>query len=158
MSDASHRFVHDDPKKIRSKHRRRILSLLSDGEATVSLLSSESGLRMPHVSAEISRMRVEGLATSDLPPGSRGARIRLTEDGWRALEDDEWSKVIELKEPSSNSDYCCVLSGRRKTNFVFFECSKRTLGADSKPNCDPNLRDYYVHKKQRGLLELGSSF
>ena len=110
MSDASHRFVHDDPKKIRSKHRRRILSLLSDGEATVSILSSESGLRMPHVSAEISRMRAEGLASSDLPPGSRGARIRLTEDGWRALEDDEWSKVIELKEPSSNSDYCCVLS------------------------------------------------
>ena len=110
MSDASHRFVHDDPKKIRSKHRRRILSLLSDGEATVSLLSSESGLRMPHVSAEISRMRVEGLVTSDLPPGSRGGRIRLTEDGWRALEDDEWSKVIELKAPSSNSDSCCVLS------------------------------------------------
>ena len=110
MSDASYRFVHDDPKKIRSKHRRRILSLLSDGEATVSLLSSESGLRMPHVSAEISRMRAEGLATSDLPPGSRGARIRLTEDGWRAIEDDEWWKVIELKEPSSKSDYCCVLS------------------------------------------------
>ena len=62
------RQVHDEPKKIRSKHRRRILSLLSDGEATVSLLSSESGLRMPHVSAEISRMRVEGLVTSDLPP------------------------------------------------------------------------------------------
>tara|TARA_B100000965_G_scaffold59511_1_gene45546 strand:+ start:179 stop:2806 length:2628 start_codon:yes stop_codon:yes gene_type:complete len=110
VSDASRRFVHDDPKKIRSKHRRRILSLLSDGEATVSILSSESGLRMPHVSAEISRMRAEGLASSDLPPGSRGARIRLTEDGWRALEDDEWSKVIELKAPSSNSDYCCVLS------------------------------------------------
>ena len=110
MSDASRTFVHDNPKKIRSKHRRRILSLLSDGEATVSLLSSGSGLRMPHVSAEISRMRDEGLATSDLPPGSRGARIRLTEDGWRALEDDEWSKVIELKEPSSNSEYCCVLS------------------------------------------------
>ena len=110
MSDASRRFVHDDPKKIRSKHRRRILSLLSDGEATVSILSSESGLRMPHVSAEISRMRAEGLASSDLPPGSRGARIRLTEDGWRALEDDVWSKVIELKAPSSNSDYCCVLS------------------------------------------------
>ena len=110
MSDASRRFAYDDPKKIRSKHRRRILSLLSDGEATVSILSSESGLRMPHVSAEISRMRAEGLASSDLPPGSRGARIRLTEDGWRALEDDEWSKVIELKEPSSNSDYCCVLS------------------------------------------------
>ena len=110
MSDASRRFVHDEPKKIRSKHRRRILSLLSDGEATVSLLSSESGLRMPHVSAEVSRMRAEGLATSDLPPGSRGARIRLTEDGWSALEDDEWSKVIELKAPSSNSDFCCVLS------------------------------------------------
>ena len=110
MSDASRRFIHNDPKKIRSKHRRRILSLLSDGEATVSLLSSESGLRMPHVSAEISRMRAEGLATSDLPPGSRGARIRLTEDGWRAIEDDEWWRVIELKEPSSKSDYCCVLS------------------------------------------------
>ena len=110
MSDASHGFDREEPKKIRSKHRRRILSLLSDGEATVSHLSSESGLRMPHVSAEISRMRGENIVTSDLPPGSRGARIRLTEKGWRALEDDEWSKVIELKTPSSNSDNCCVLS------------------------------------------------
>ncbi len=110
MSDASSRSDQNEPKKIRSKHRRRILSLLSEGEATVSILSSESDLRMPHVSAEISRMREEGLVASDLPPGSRGARIRLTEKGWEALEGDEWSKVLELKEIPSNLDYCCVIS------------------------------------------------
>ena len=110
MSDTSSEARQKMPKKIRSKHRRRLLSLLSDGEATVSELSIESNLRMPHVSAEIRRMREEDLATSDLPPGSRGAKIRLTELGWASLEEDEWSKVVVLTDLPVDRDSCCVLS------------------------------------------------
>ena len=86
MSDTSPVDRKKSPRKIRSKHRRRLLSTLAQGEATVSELSLESNLRMPHVSAEVKRLRDDGLATSDLPPGSRGARIRLTENCWDILD------------------------------------------------------------------------
>ena len=98
MSDTSPVDRKKTPRRIRSKHRRRILSILSQGEATVSELSLKSNLRMPHVSAEVKRMRDDGLATSDLPPGSRGAMIRLTESGWSLLENDEWSKILGLQD------------------------------------------------------------
>ena len=76
----------------------------------MSELAKDSGLRTPHASAEIRRMRGEGLVSSNLPPGSRGSMIQLTEAGWKALEDDEWSKVLDLEEIPSESGYCCVLS------------------------------------------------
>ena len=98
MSDTSELDRKKAPRKIRGKHRRRILSILAKGDATVSEISLESNLRMPHVSAEVKRMRDDGIASSDLPPGSRGARIRLTEIGWDILEDDEWSKILELPD------------------------------------------------------------
>ena len=98
VSDTSPVDRKKTPRRIRSKHRRRILSILSQGEATVSELSLKSNLRMPHVSAEVKRMRDDGIASSDLPPGSRGARIRLTEIGWDILEDDEWYKILELSD------------------------------------------------------------
>ncbi len=110
MSDASSKEFNSTPNRIRSKHRRRLLSRLSQGEATVSELAKESGLRTPHASAEIRRMRAEGIVSSNLPPGSRGSMIQLTEEGWKALEDDEWSKVLDLGEIPSESGYCCVLS------------------------------------------------
>jgi len=110
MSDTSPVDRKKSPRKIRSKHRRRLLSTLAQGEATVSELSLESNLRMPHVSAEVKRLRDDGLATSDLPPGSRGARIRLTENGWDILEDDEWSKILALQDLPVDSESCCVLS------------------------------------------------
>ena len=52
MSDTSELDRKKAPTKIRSKHRRRILSILAKGDATVSEISLESNLRMPHVSAE----------------------------------------------------------------------------------------------------------
>jgi DNA-binding transcriptional ArsR family regulator len=110
MSEPSYLYGQSVSKKIRSKHRRRLLSRLTEGEATVSELSSESKLRMPHVSAEIKRMREDGLATSDLPPGSRGARIRLTGRGWEVLESDDWSKVLGIQQLPLDRESCCVLS------------------------------------------------
>lgn len=110
MSEPSSVNRQKKPRKIRSKHRRRLLSRLAHSESTVSELSIDSNLRMPHVSAEIKRMRDEGLATSELPAGSRGAMIRLTESGWKTLEEDEWSKVLELHVLPVDRDSCCILS------------------------------------------------
>jgi len=110
MSDASPSKSHISPRRIRSKHRRRLISRLSTGDATVSQLASDSRLRMPHVSAEIRRLREEGLVSSDLPPGSRGARIRLTERGWISLENDEWSRLLKIEDIPSNKESCCIIS------------------------------------------------
>lgn len=110
MSDASNRDPKNTPRRIRSKHRRRIISRLSTGDATVSELASDSGLRLPHASAEIRRMREEKMVSSDLPPGSRGSRIRLTEKGWEAIEQDQWSKILELEDIPSSLESCCILS------------------------------------------------
>ncbi len=105
------------PRRIRSKHRSRLISRLAEGEATVSKLAVDSGLRVPHASAEIRRMRGEGLVSSDLPPGSRGSQIRLTEKGWMTLQDDEWSKALTVTELPSNRNDCCILS-RDEANLL----------------------------------------
>ena len=110
MSDASPSNSPITPSRIRSKHRRRLISKLSSGDATVSKLANECRLRMPHVSAEIRRLRNEGLVSSDLPAGSRGARIRLTEKGWTSLENDEWTRLSKIKYIPSNKESCCIIS------------------------------------------------
>ena len=110
MSDASPSNSGISPRRIRSKHRRRLISRLSSGDATVSQLANDSRLRMPHVSAEIRRLREEGLVSSDLPPGSRGARIRLNERGWISLENDEWSRLLKIEDIPTNKESCCIIS------------------------------------------------
>jgi len=128
MSDTSSVDRKKTPRKIRSKHRRRLLSILAQGEATVSELSLKSNLRMPHVSAEVKRMRDDGLATSDLPPGSRGARIRLTEGGWGILEDDEWSKILGLQDIPVDRDSCCVLTrDEENLTLCFLSTPRETM-------------------------------
>lgn len=117
MSDASNWDFNKTPRRIRSKHRRRLISRLAQGDATVSELASDSGLRVPHASAEIRRMRDEELVSSDLPPGSRGSKIRLTEKGWWAIEQDEWSKLLDLDEIPQSKDSCCILS-RDESNLT----------------------------------------
>ena len=48
-------------RRIRSSYRRRLLDHLSDGPSTVSVAGKAVGLRLPHASAELKRMREEGL-------------------------------------------------------------------------------------------------
>ena len=94
----------DSAWKIRSKHRRRLLDRLTEGGATVSVLARDVELRVPHASAEIKRLRNDGLISSDLSAGSRGARIHLTELGWESVRADEWARASEaspLPEDSS---------------------------------------------------------
>ena len=95
--------------KIRSKHRRRLLDRLTEGGATVSVLARDVELRVPHASAEIKRLRNDGLVSSDLSAGSRGARIHLTELGWESVSADEWARASEASPLPEDSSMCCLL-------------------------------------------------
>ncbi len=98
------------PRKIRSMHRRRLLNRLTEGGGTVSVLAREVGLRVPHASAELRRMRNDGLVASDLSAGSRGARIHLTESGWESVRDDELARATEALPLPDDTSMCCLLA------------------------------------------------
>ena len=96
-------------KRIRSAHRRRLLDRLTDGGATVSILARDTGLRIPHASAELRRMRNDGLVASDQVAGARGARLHLTQPGWEAIRSDELARAIQvLPLPSPSHNYCLL--------------------------------------------------
>jgi len=100
----------EKPGKIRSKNRRRLLNRLTDGGATVSEMATDSGIRVPHVSAEIRKMRNDLLVDSDMPAGSRGAILHLTEKGWDLVRADEWSRASEAFPLPDNDHEICILS------------------------------------------------
>lgn len=85
-------------KRIRSGVRRRILERLTEGRATVTVIAADTELRLPHASAELKRLREEGLVASDDATGSRGARLALTSRGWEMLRGDELARLTELAE------------------------------------------------------------
>ena len=105
-------------KRIRSAHRRRLLDRLTDGGATVSVLARDSGLRIPHASAELRRMRNDGLVASDQVAGARGARLHLTQSGWEAIRSDELARAMEALPLPSPSYRCCLLA-RDGANLLF---------------------------------------
>ena len=104
------RGIGPDPIRIRSKHRRRVLGRLTEGGATVSELANDVGLRVPHASAELKRLRNDGLVSSDQSEGSRGASMHLTQSGWEAIRSDELSRAIEASPIPADSGMCCLLS------------------------------------------------
>jgi len=97
------------PIKIRSRYRRRLLNRLSEGSATVSTLAREIGLQIPHASAELRRLRNEGLVSSDLTAGSRGAHLHLTDLGWDRIRSDERSRAIDALPLPTGIDKYCIL-------------------------------------------------
>ena len=104
------RGIGTDPVRIRSKHRRRLLGRLTEGGATVSELANDVGLRVPHASAELKRLRNDGLVSSDLSEGSRGASMHLTQSGWEAIRADELSRAQDATPLPTDSRMCCLLS------------------------------------------------
>jgi len=97
------------PTKIRSRYRRRLLNRLSEGGETVSVLARDIGLQIPHASAELRKLRNEGLVSSDLVAGSRGAYLHLTELGWNRIRSDEKSRALEaLPLPSMPGKFCIL--------------------------------------------------
>ncbi len=85
-------------KRIRSGIRRRIMECLSEGRATVSQISVSTSIRLPHVSAELKRLRGDGLAFSDEESGSRGACLALTAKGWDVIRLDEIARLKQLPQ------------------------------------------------------------
>jgi hypothetical protein len=71
------------------------LDHLSDGPSTVTGSSKAVALRLPHASAELKRMREEGLIQSDSGPGQRGAKQHLTAAGWQVFLGDELARLAE---------------------------------------------------------------
>ncbi|MED5452134.1 MAG: ArsR family transcriptional regulator [Candidatus Thermoplasmatota archaeon] len=110
LSESRNRGEGADLIRIRSKHRRRLLGRLTEGGATVSELANDVGLRVPHASAELKRLRNDGLVSSDQSEGSRGASMHLTQFGWEAIRSDELSRAREANPLPSNSEMCCLLS------------------------------------------------
>ena len=97
------------PVKIRSRNKRRILRYLAESSSTVSEVANATGIRVPHASAEIRRLRNDSLLDSDLPSGSRGGRLHLTENGWEALKSDELAMASEAKINSIEEKGYCIL-------------------------------------------------
>ena len=87
-------------RRIRSGVRRRILECLSEGRATVTQISISTNLRLPHTSAELKRLRKEGLVFSDEETGSRGACLALSASGWDTLRADEIARIRDLTSES----------------------------------------------------------
>jgi len=81
------------PRKVRGRHRRILLLTLSEGSGTVSSIALKSGLRVPHVSVELKRMREDGLVNSTSISGTRGGMLSLTPKGFKMLEMDELSRI-----------------------------------------------------------------
>ncbi|MBS71493.1 MAG: hypothetical protein CMO20_00880 [Thermoplasmata archaeon] len=80
-------------RRIRGRYRRMLLDHLADGPSTVSVAGKEVGLRLPHASAELKRMREEGLVQSDSESGQRGAKQHLTAAGRDLLTSDELARL-----------------------------------------------------------------
>ena len=97
------------PIKIRSRNKRRILRYLAERSSTVSEVANATGIRVPHASAEIRRLRNDTLLDSDMPSGSRGGRLYLTENGWEALKSDELAMASEAKTISMEERGYCIL-------------------------------------------------
>jgi DNA-binding transcriptional ArsR family regulator len=85
-----------EAKLIRGGYRRRLLDHLADGPATVSEAANAVGLRLPHASAELKRLRQEGFVASDSEVGQRGAKQHLTARGLQRINSDELARLKAL--------------------------------------------------------------
>ncbi len=102
-------------KRIRSNYRRRLLYWLADGGGTISEGAKAVGLRLPHASAELKKLRQNGFAVGDKEVGSRGAVQRLTGLGRELLHEDEMAAFTRIKLDSKpNNAIGCVLARDRQ--------------------------------------------
>ncbi len=81
--------------RIRSKHQRRVLDWLADGGGTVTEVSNALGIRVPHASAALKKLRESGDVVRD-EANIRGSRYRLSSQGLARLESDAITRMSEL--------------------------------------------------------------
>ena len=113
MDKSSNNASSSYPQRIRGLHRRRVLSSLSRSDMTVAEISRFTNLRMPHVSAELRRLRREKLVDSASTAGTRGASIYLTPLGRQVFIQDVIHRAQScLPIPSTRSDVCLIFRDR----------------------------------------------
>ena len=113
MDKSSNNASSSDPQRIRGLHRRRVLSSLTRSDMTVAEISRFTNLRMPHVSAELRRLRREKLVDSASTAGTRGASIYLTPLGRQVFTQDVIHRAQScLPIPSTRSDVCLIFRDR----------------------------------------------
>ncbi len=81
--------------RIRSTHQRRVLDWLADGGGTVTEVSAAIGIRVPHASAALKKLRESGDVVRD-ETNIRGSRYRLSSQGLVRLESDGLARMTEL--------------------------------------------------------------
>ncbi|MGY8735482.1 MAG: ArsR/SmtB family transcription factor [Candidatus Poseidoniales archaeon] len=79
--------------RIRSGYQRRILDWLSDGGGTVSDISEQLELRMPHASLALRQLRDNGDVIREDQSGIRGAVHRMTTLGLERLQQDSVHRI-----------------------------------------------------------------
>ena len=137
-------FLEDFHSPIIGVGVRRLLNRLSEGGATVTTLARDIGLQIPHASAELRKLRNEGLVSSDLVAGSRGAYLHLTELGWNRIRSDERSRALEALPLPSLPGKFCVLD-KDGSNILMglssIPKSPMILIPDRPPNSENNIDD-----------------
>lgn len=113
MAESSSPNSEFKPRRIRGLHRRRVLFALSHSDLTVAQISQQTGLRMPHVSAELKRLRNEEMVSSTADPGTRGSSIYLTHRGREAIVFDEAHRVQSCTPIPPSSNAVCMISRDR---------------------------------------------
>ena len=107
------------PKRIRGRYRRRVVDWLADGGGTVSQAARAVGLRLPHASKEMKKLRLDGYVTSDLTEGHKGALQRLTASGRSYLENDELARLIQFTSDGLPENTIGCLLARDGQNLLF---------------------------------------
>ena len=81
--------------RIRSNYQRRILDWLSDGGGTVTEVSENLGILVPHVSATLKKLRETGDVVRD-DQNLRGSKYRISSKGLDRIESDNIRRLVEL--------------------------------------------------------------
>ena len=107
------------PKRIRGRYRRRVVDWLADGGGTVSQAAKAVGLRLPHASKEMKKLRLDGYVTSDLAEGHKGALQRLTANGRSYLESVYLARLIQYTSEGIPENAIGCLLARDGQNLLF---------------------------------------
>lgn len=135
------------PAKIRSNYRRRLLTHLSVGACKVSEAASSTGLRLPHASAELKKLRDEGHVAADREDASRGAVQRLTSSGFALLESDELARLKSLLRSGipPNGEGCIVARDGESLLLAYAKIPRNSLflipghGISENPDSNGNV-------------------
>ena len=122
------------PSRIRSGYRRRLLDWLADGGGTVSDAAQSVGLHLPHASSELKQLREDGWVASDREEGSKGAVQRLTEVGWKRLQDDDIARLQAIDRSEMPAEAIGCVLARDGTHLLLAYAQSPSSALISLPN------------------------